>query len=335
MKRSVLSKLRQILDKVASVHCLEQLEATLILQDSQTSYWKRGADEATLQDFDTLEVFLSCLDTLFCEERTIPIKVKLYDIHVLYVLEASATIRLYNSQGHLISQQACGRGMYYYLPPGHYSLKIPAGKSQLFGYYFRSKTFRKKNEKPYIFLHSLLRARRAQLPEVVVSRDFKVGRRTRMYIHALCRGLKKRKLKNESFVFGIIHDLIDLSAEKISEEETKMSYDLKIAIQARKLLAMHIEEKGQETQINLLSDDLKLDLDTVNRYHKQHFGKCLRELRTELLVTLAQNLLASGMSPTETAYELNYSSLDAFGRFFKKYSKQTASAYIQTLLTDQ
>ncbi|SKB38063.1 AraC-type DNA-binding protein [Sphingobacterium nematocida] len=334
MKRSVLSKLRHILDKVASAHCLEQLEASLILRDSETSYWKRGADEAILQEFDTLEVFLSCLDTLFVEARTIPIKVKLHDIHVLYVLEASAAIHLHDAQGRLISQQLCGRGMYYYLPPGRYTVTIPAGKSQLFGYYFRSKTFRKKNKEPYVFLHSLLQARRAQLPEVVVSRDFKVGKRTRMYIHALCRGLKKRKLKNESFVFGIIHDLIDLSAEKISEEETKMSYDLKIATQARKLLAMYIEEKGQEAQIIVLADDLKLDIDTVNRYHKLHFGKCLRELRTELLLARAKSLLASGMSPTGTAYELRYSSLDAFGRFFKKYSKQTASGYIQTLLTD-
>ncbi|MBL1407519.1 helix-turn-helix domain-containing protein [Sphingobacterium faecale] len=331
MKRSVIIKLQQILDKVVNINCLEQLMPNPILRDSQTSYWKRGVDEAILQEFDTLEVFLSCLDTLFCEERTIPIKVKLYDIHVLYTLEASAAIRLYDAQGHLISQQSCGRGMYYYLPPGHYSLTIPAGKSQLFGYYFQSKTFRKKNKKPYVFLHDLLRSRRAQVEEVVVSKDFKVGKRTRMYIRALCRGLKKRKLKNESFVFGIIHDLIDLSAEKISEEETKMSYDLKIAIQARKLLAMHIEEKGQETQINLLADDLKLDLDTVNRYHKQHFGKCLRELRTDLLLTRAKRLLDSGMGATKTAYELNYNSRDAFGRFLKKHSNQTPSEYLQSL----
>lgn len=331
MKRSVISKLWQILDKVASAHCLEQLKPNMTLRDSETSYWKRGADEAILQEFDTLEVFLSCLDTLFYEERTIPIKVKLYDIHVLYVLEASAAIHLYDAQGHLISQQPCGRGMYYYLPPGNYSLKIPAGKSQLFGYYFRSKTFRKKNKKPYVFLHDLLRSRRAQLAEVTVSRDFKVGKRTQMYIHALCRGLKKRKLKNESFVFGIIHDLIDLSAEKISEEETKMSYDLKIATQASKLLAMYIEDKGQEAQINLLADDLKLDLDTVNRYHKQHFGKCLRELRSELLIERAKILLASGMSPTETAYELRYSSLESFTRFFRNHSQRTPTAYIQSI----
>lgn len=329
MKRSVTSKLRHILDKVASINCLERLKPNMILRDSQTSYWKHGTDEAILQEFDTLEVFLSCLDTLFHEERTIPIKVKLYDIHVLYVLEASAAIRLYDTNGHLISQQACGRGMYYYLPPGHYSLKIPAGKSQLFGYYFQSKTFRKKNKKPYVFLHDLLRARRTQLEEVVVSRDFKVGKRTWMYIHALCRGLKKRKLKNESFVFGIIHDLIDLSAEKISEEETKMSYDLKIAIQARKLLAMHIEEKGQETQINLLADDLKLDLDTVNRYHKQHFGKCLRELRTDLLLTRAKKELDKGVSPKNCAYELRYNSPEAFYHFFKDASGMTATQYLQ------
>ena len=330
MKRSVLSKLRHILDEVASSHCLEQLKANLILRDSQSSYWKRGTDEAILQEFDTLEVFLSCLDTLFGEERTIPIKVKLYDIHVLYVLEASAAIHLCDAQGAQVSQQACGRGMYYYLPPGSYSVKIPAGKSQLFGYYFRSKTFRKKNKEPYVFLHSLLRARRAQLPEVVVSRDFKVGRRTRMYIHALCRGLKKRKLKNESFVFGFIHDLIDLSAEKISEEETKMSYDLKIATQAGKLLAMHIKENGQETQLNVLSKDLKLDLGTINRYHKLHFGISLKQLRNELLLARAKEELDKGTSPKNCAYELRYNSPEAFYHFFKNASGMTATQYIRT-----
>lgn len=331
MKRSVIAKLWRILDKVESVHALEFLTPSLLLLDSKASYWKRGAAEAVLQEFDTLEVFLSCLDTLFGAARTIPIKVKLHDIHVLYVLEASAAIQLYDAQGHLLSQQAGGRGMCYYLPPGNYSVRIPTGNCQLFSYYFRSKTFRKKNKKPYVFLHSLLRAQRAQLPEVVVSRDFRIGKRTRMYIHALCRGLKKGKLKNESFVFGFTHDLIDLSVEKISEEETKMSYDLKIAIQAGKLLAMHVEEKGQEAQINVLADDLKLDINTVNRYYKLHFGKCLRELRTELLVARAQSLLASGMSSTQTAYELRYSSLESFTRFFRNHCGQTPTAYIQSI----
>ncbi|GGH18219.1 hypothetical protein GCM10011418_21700 [Sphingobacterium alkalisoli] len=119
--------------------------------------------------------------------------------------------------------------------------------------------------------------------------------------------------------------------EKVGQEQTKEQHDKRIAVNARNLLALYIEDEGQSASLKRLETDLKLDSDTISRSYKRYFGTTLSDLREELLLEKAKEYLRAGHTATETAYALNYSYIYSFSRFFKTQAGISVSEYIQRL----
>lgn len=331
MKKSFHLGLYEHFDPVRTADSLVHLKQGVTMPNAEASYWKQQDEEAVLQEFDGHYGFLYYIDVRLDRQRHIPVEVDRADMHILYVLQSPGQTRLYDTDVRPVCQLDSQRAVYLYLPPEEYSLCLPRGRTLLFGFYFRAKIFRAGNDTPYGFLELLLQAYRDGSAVPMRSIDFKVGPRTRRQIQSLVENLHPKQLHNEGFILNGLIRLIELSKEKISEEETKVHYELHIARQAERLLHLYIQQHGQYARLAQLEDDLPLGLPAISRMYKRYSGKSLRNLRDDLLAEKAKELLRSGISPTECAYMLQYNSPEAFYHFFKKTSGTTPKQYIQQL----
>ncbi|GGH18228.1 AraC family transcriptional regulator [Sphingobacterium alkalisoli] len=330
MKKSFHLQLHEYFNSVESLGEL-QLEPTLLMQHAEASYWKTGKDEAILQEFDGQRGFLYHLDVTLEAARMIPLEIDRSDLHILYVLSSDGSLFLYDTTAEPLTDIACERARYLYLPPDDYAIELPKGRSQIFGLYFSGRIFRHGNERPYDFLKPLIAAYRDKAAEPQCSIDFSVGPQTKLQIEIICRELRAKQLNNEAFIYAKLIQLIELSLEKVGQEQTKEQHDKRIAVNARNLLALYIEDEGQSASLKRLKKDLKLDSDTISRSYKRYFGTTLSDLREELLLEKAKEYLRAGHTATETAYALNYSSIYSFSRFFKTQAGISVSEYVRRL----
>lgn len=330
MKKSFHLQLHEYFNSAESLS-ERQLEPTLLMQHAEASYWKTGNDEAILQEFDGQRGFLYHLDVTLEASRMIPLEIDRSDLHILYVLSGDGTVTLYTACAEPLAEILSERARYLYLSPDDYSIAIPSGRTQIFGLYFSGRIFRQGNERPYDFLKPLITAYRDKAAEPQCSIDFRVGPQTKLHIEMICRELRAKQLHNESFIYAKLVQLIELSLEKVGQEQTKEQHDKRIAINARNLLALYIEDEGQQASLKRLETDLKLDSDTLNRYHRRYFGTSLRDQREELLLEKAKEYLRAEHTATQTAYALNYSSIYSFSRFFKRQAGMSVIEYLRRL----
>lgn len=314
--------------RVSSSTALEHIESSLHMAHSDQSYWKRLDDEAIIQEFDGQQGFLYHIDIKLSQAKTIPLMIERSDLHILYVLSSDGAVHLHSQADHMLTSVGPDRARYLYLPEDGYRLQLPKGHTQLFGLYFRGTIFRQGNDRPYAFLHPLIQAHRSRSALAHTSIDFRVGPRTKLQIEMTCKNLQAQQLHNEGFIYAKLIQLIELSLDKVHEEQSKAQYAQRIATNARNLLALYIEDEGQCASIRKLAGDLHLEIDTINRYHRYYFGTSLSSLRHQILVDKAKEHLRSGLTATETAYALNYSCLEAFSRFFAKHYGKSVKEFI-------
>ena len=331
MRKSMLLGLNEYFEEMPSYEDLSQLKYRIDMRNASKSYWKEHSEEAILQEFDGLHGYLYSIDILLNDEKYIPFQTEKADLHIVYILSDDAPVNIDNQDGTAICQVSSGRAVYLYLPPDHYQFHLPKGTTQLFGFYFRASVFRQGNDRAYDFIHPLLDAHRQKGIYPLASRDFMVGPKTRYQIEVLCTNLHPRQLKNDHFILGVILNLIELSRNKIANEDHNAPYELRIAQEAADLLAAYVENEGQQALLKKLEEPLRQTLANVNRLHRIYFGKTLQQFRDELLLERACELLRSGLSPKETAYTLQYSSPEAFFHFFKKNKGLSPSAYLKSL----
>jgi|GEM_PF-4939042 len=331
MKKSMHLGLHEYFTEVNSPADLTEIERGINMRHAEKTYWKQQQEEAVLQEFDGHQGYLYIIDILLKEERYIPFEIDHPDLHILYVLSDNDTVSIYDQQTCAVCQVSGERAVYLYLPPDDYQFYLPKGFTKIFGFYFRASIFRRGNERAYDFIHLLLDAHRQQSNLPLASKDFRIGSKTRHHIETLCENLYPTQLNNDHFISGKILELIDLSRIKILNEDSKINHELHIAQEAQDLLALYIAQDGQSALLKKLEEKLKPTLPTINRFHKTYFGKTLQQLRDDLLLEKACELLRSGMSPKETAYALNYNSPQAFYHFFKKNKGLTPLSYLKTL----
>lgn len=327
MKKSIHINLKDYFTLESIESCESTVVPSITISFAETSYWKSGLEEVIIQEYDGRHGYLYSLDVNFVKKRTIQFQIDVADIHILYLLSSDQEITIFDSSYRKLTSLKNHRAQYLYLPPERYTLELPKGYSQIFGFYFSGKIFRNGNDRPYEFLYKLIEAHRNKSMQAVCSLDFKAGVQTKQMIEIICKNLKPHKLNNESFIYSNLVRLIELSLEKINFEHIRLGHDYRAALNASNLLKLYIEDKGQQAKICDLSHAMKLDSDTLNRLHKRYFGKSLRTLRNELLIEKAKEHLQSGITCKDCAYILQYNSPEAFNHFFKKGTGVTPGNY--------
>ncbi|GEM75545.1 helix-turn-helix domain-containing protein [Vibrio sagamiensis] len=91
-------------------------------------------------------------------------------------------------------------------------------------------------------------------------------------------------------------------------------------------LLMIIDSLSKEPNIKISLSDLAsttgASVRTLNRLFLNHFNASFKDIRSKVVMDRAEQLLNQGMSSTDVAYELQYSSLSAFSNAFKEHQKK-------------
>src|SRR5690606_37342672 len=154
---------------------------------------------------------------------TIPVRVDVGDLYVVYVVEGNTDILIRHAAADLICTLAPGRARYLSVPPGDYHVELSRGQHQIFGFYFDGGIFRDGNERSFRFLHEIIAGHRNRSANLLHSVDFPVGPQALGFIEHICRNLKKGDLDNEAFVLTELTRLMQLSREKVFNEYAPIS----------------------------------------------------------------------------------------------------------------
>ncbi|WP_157044454.1 AraC family transcriptional regulator [Photobacterium sp. SKA34] len=74
--------------------------------------------------------------------------------------------------------------------------------------------------------------------------------------------------------------------------------------------------------ISKLSEQAGASVRTLNRLFLSHFKASFKEIRNKVVMERAEQMMKKGISVTDIAFELEYSSISAFSTAFSKYQKQ-------------
>lgn len=319
--------LHMYFEPVSSLNDLTTIGRSLHMRHAEETYWQQQNEEAILQEFDGHQGYLYCIDLLLDGERCIPFETDFADLHLVYVLSDAGAVRFYDRHGALLSRVNNLRASYFYLPPDEYRLELPAGRTTIFGFYFRASIFREGNDRRYTFLQPLLEAyrKRSLLPKASI--DFHVGPVTQRYIETLCKNLRTKQLHNESFIMTKLVQLIELSREKVHEEYEKTSTDQDMVDKALRLIEAYVTTYGQAFSILNVADDLGLSVSHLYHIFKRQVKATPKDYKDKLVVQRCyEELLAYGQVG-DAAERCGFSSVAAFSQFFKKKTGQTPSAF--------
>ncbi|PSX10948.1 helix-turn-helix domain-containing protein [Photobacterium angustum] len=74
--------------------------------------------------------------------------------------------------------------------------------------------------------------------------------------------------------------------------------------------------------ISKLSEQTGASVRTLNRLFLSHFKASFKDIRNKVVMERAEQMMKKGISVTDIAFELEYSSISAFSTAFSKYQKQ-------------
>lgn len=333
MKKSLHINLRSYfgaaLDELVS--CKRKPAYSLRYADEH--YYRRQDDWAIAQEFDGKNGYLYAYELRFHRRVSIPVRMEMADLHVVYLIEGSAALHISDAMANPVCSIPPQRARYLHVPPGDYQLELKAGHYQLFGFYFDGGIFRDGNERGFRFLHEVIQSYRERSTQPVASIDFPVGPRTLQYIQYLCRHLKKGDFDNEAFVLTELSRLVKLSKQKVFDEYERTS-DPELLIQrCRKLLAEYIADQGNTTRIKDIAQQLNVRPEYLSRLHQRYFKQTLSGYRSGLLVKRIKDVLAEPFSLLEVAMRCGFPGSSELNRFFKQKCGMTPADY-RNLLHD-
>lgn len=313
----------------------EQVNPSISMRDATLSLWQTNEDQLLLQEFKGRYGYLYSHDTKLSHTLRIPVTISISDMHILYLMQASADVHLYTATEELICSVAPRRARYLYLPEGDYILMIPPGESHLFGFYYDGGLFRDGNERKFRFIHDLIDAYRSKSEKAMCSVELDVGKLTLLHVEHLCSNLRKGELDNEVFIVQNLLQLIDLSHVKYHMRYSNPNDKSHIAEYIRLAIQKQVEINGQAFNISELVGGMKYSQNYYNSLHKLYYGMTLHAYKVSLIIDKAKKYLSLGHSPVNCAYECGYTNLHVFSQFFKKQTGNSPMEYIRKIKHSQ
>ncbi|WP_187444046.1 helix-turn-helix transcriptional regulator [Sphingobacterium phlebotomi] len=297
------------------------------IRHATAQHYRQGTDFAIAQEFDARDCYLYSYDIYLLEKLTIPIRTDMADLHVFYLLQGDGAVTLHADTGEPLTSLSPKRARFVYLPSEHYHLHLASGSYCLFGFYFDGGLFRDGNERPFSFLHDVIEAYRANLPEPVGSIDFPAGEHTLNQIRRFCQHIKKGDIENEKFVLQELIGLLKLAKEKIYDAYERTS-DPELLIQrCRDLLAGRIAEHGNAVRIRDIANQLHVRHEYLSRLHQQYYQQKLNDYRDALVTEKIRGLLDERYSPQEISHLCGFPGVSELNRYFKRKTGMTPPQY--------
>ncbi|MBL1410403.1 helix-turn-helix transcriptional regulator [Sphingobacterium faecale] len=249
----------------------------------------------------------------------------------MYSLQAHAAIQLLDPKEPAPYSLYQKRARYFYLPARHYTLQLPAGRTQLFGFFFRAKLFRNNSERPFRFLHELLQAKREGSTKSLASVDFSVCSRTEQHIRKLMENARMGDFDSEDFVHRQFMDMIKLSRTKVYDEYERTSDPEELIKRFRQRIAERVDQDGASFLLKDIASQLNTSFEHLCRLHKDIHQKTPLTYRDELLADRIKLLLAAPGTLAEISETCRFSDSNSLTKFFKKQTGTTPFQYRENL----
>ncbi|MCK9482425.1 MAG: AraC family transcriptional regulator [Bacteroidia bacterium] len=132
--------------------------------------------------------------------------------------------------------------------------------------------------------------------------------------------------QNNNLIAQYLRTVItEISFKKIKINPEKISKKQNIALDYIRLINANLDKRYT---IGELAEKLHITPNHLNKTIKNHLGKSAQSVYNEILLQEAKVLLLqTSKDISEIAFELGFSDLSYFGKFFKKLSKQTPLEY--------
>lgn len=297
------------------------------IRHADVHYYREGSDYAIVQDFDARDCYFYSYDITLQKNLRIPVHATMADLHACYLLRADQVVTFCANTGETLTTLSPERARFLYLPSGQYQLCLAPGSYCFFGFYFDGGLFRDGNERPFAFLHDVIGAYRANLPEPVVSIDFPAGEHTLGQIRSFCGSIQKGDIKNEKFVLTELIRLFVLAKEKVFDSYERTA-DPELLIQrCRNLLAGRIAEHGNAVRIRDIANQLHVRHEYLSRLHQQYYQQKLNDYRDALVTEKIRGLLDERYSPQEISHLCGFPGVSELNRFFKRKTGMTPPQY--------
>ncbi|NQD72095.1 helix-turn-helix transcriptional regulator [Sphingobacterium shayense] len=332
MKKTIYFPGRLYVKNMVEQTQLQSLVSSFKMLNSKRTNLKIETAECVIQEFDGRYAYLYSFEIILPHSQTFLMQSKFSDLHKLYLLDAIKPVHITSGKrwGHHLAL-APNYGCFAYLPDGCYRVRLPKGKTHLFGYYFDNKIFRRENERKFEFIKTVIDAQRTRMNIPKFSEIIPIDSRTTMFIQNLCENINQKELQGEAFIFQGIVRLIELARDNYNEHYSRESYEHSIADRARQLVEDHVDQYGNAFSFNSIYEILGYKKTTVHRVHQCKFHGSLLDYKKELLLQKAMKLLERGESIKNCAYSCGYNSPENFHRFFKGRAGFSPSVYVKNL----
>ncbi|MBD1421229.1 helix-turn-helix domain-containing protein [Sphingobacterium chuzhouense] len=304
---------------------------SLPFSDGDTVYYQKERKSCIAQDFKGRLGYLQQFDFVFDEVVNLPVTVKQADLYVVYLMQASDSIQIADTQNAPITSLNKRRARFIYLPRGHYCLHVPPGTYQLFICYFDVGIFDSGADTGFEFLHPLLEAHREQSSRPMVSRDFMIGPVTEIYIQSLCEKLEKADVDSQIAIIFQLKEMIKLAKRKIDRELGVVTENEAMVETAKTLIELGVDEKGINYSLSTLTGLLPISEANLQVLFKKHFDITPNNFKKNYIIEKSKKMLTAGDTVLHIADELGFAHERSFYRLFKRCTGYSPKTYLSML----
>jgi len=125
-----------------------------------------------------------------------------------------------------------------------------------------------------------------------------------------------------------------IQAHRVEYSQHKKTQARERSVDAARGLAEELVgryDAGEPLTVQEVAHALHMDVRSLNHWHKKIYRESFSDYIESIRLIHAKRLLAAGVSITDTALKMGYSSPSNFARSFRTYFRQTPSEYIKSL----
>jgi AraC-like DNA-binding protein len=309
------------------VHC----NRTIILKGSKSTYRKLGGQSIFEQEYKGRYGYLHHVELILSAPLKMPICIELKDIYGVFLLQGASAIRLESENGVKIFDLSPQYVLYAYLPPGNCQLIVKPGSYQIFSFYFDVAYLNGLRKQEITFLEKLQNAHLISSAQPIHSTKFKADEVITAFLKQMGNNLSKGNWHSELYVLDQLQTLLRLSKEKINKQDLlHQGYNIPGEL-VKKMIHNGVDDMGMQFDVKILSKDLPLSTQQLNRLFKNKYGKTLTAYKKKYIVEKSISLLIQKIPIIRICEILKIKNERTFYRLFHKLYSLNTSEFLDRL----
>lgn len=294
------------------------------IRHARQQAWQSPVNQISEQLFDGRYAFLYYYEAWISEPITIYFKVKLPDLHLSYPLLGEQQIEGSRLDVPFDFSLLPGRGCYFYLPCGSYSLQLPIGRHILIGFVVDAGMFRPPAMHSFAFIEHLIQAKKEGSPLPLCAVAFRADPITVQYLLQVFVRLNPNTLDNEQLLLAHLIFLINLSRLHFLAEFGPAQH---LAQRAQHALEHLIRHAGAQAHIQEVAQLLGTSPANLSREYRRYWDKRIQDERNRLLLDHIEQVVWRYEKQATAAYEMGFAGPSELNRFIHKMTGLTTGQF--------